>query len=233
MPSLISGYRQRSRISCVAVLARRDSEPSGGRAQDRDRLRVVVPRAVTRLVAVVAVAGLLPEAPGLVAARRRPDSRSDRADNGSAFARCTLTPTSMPAMSKTREDAHRHPPVLEHRVDAPRRRALEHDALRLARVAFHHPVADESVADAREHGRLAQRLRELHRRQDRLRRRLRRAHHLEQRHHVRRREEVQADHVLGPLSRLSRSRRCRASRCWSPARRPASRPRRAARRPPS
>ena len=42
-------------------------------------------------------------------------------------------------------------------VDTPRRLAFEHHALRLARVALHHAVADEAVADARQHRRLAQR----------------------------------------------------------------------------
>ena len=44
---------------------------------------------------------------------------------------------------------------------------FEHHALGLARIAFHHAVADEAVADARQHRRLAQRPRELHGGRDR------------------------------------------------------------------
>ena len=47
-----------------------------------------------------------------------------------------------------REDAHRHAPGLERAVDLARCRALQHHALRLARVALHHAIADEAVADA-------------------------------------------------------------------------------------
>ena len=72
------------------------------------------------------------------------------------------------------EDAHRHAPLLQRRIDLPRRRAFQHHALRLARIAFHHAIADEAVADLREHRRLAQRLGEIHDRADPSRRGLRR-----------------------------------------------------------
>ena len=49
------------------------------------------------------------------------------------------------------------------------------------------------------------------------------AHDLEQPHHVRRAEEVQPDDLLGTRRSAARSRRCRASTCWSPGWRPACR----------
>ena len=70
-----------------------------------------------------------------------------------------------------------------------------------ARIAFHHAIADEAIADLRQHRRLAQRLGEIHDGADRRRRGLRRAHDFEQRHDVRRREEVHADHVLRAVGR--------------------------------
>ena len=184
----------------IRVLPRGDAQPLRGRAQDRYRLRVLVPGPVTRLIAVIALAVLLPETSGRV--QREVGLIVGRIGRITTGVRAVHVHADVDARHvEDAENAHRHAPALEHGVDAPRRRAFEHHALGLAGVPFHHPVADESVADAREHGRLAQRPRQFHRRRDRRGRGPRRAHDFEQRHHVRRREEVQPDHVFRPRDR--------------------------------
>ncbi len=200
MPSLISGYRQRSRISCSlcsrcgtlsrAAVSRRIAIASGSSCL----------RPVARHVPIIPLAVLLAEAPG----RMQRDVRLIIGRIGRIFVgvRAMHVDADVDARHvEDREDAHRHAPGLEHAVDSPRRGALEHHALGLARVAFHHAIADEAVTDAREHGRLLQRFGEIQRGADHRRGGLVGAHHFEQRHHVRGREEVQADDVLGPPRR--------------------------------
>ena len=131
------------------------------------RFRIVVARAIALLVAIETLAGLLPQASGgmqrgvrLVVSRVRRITMRVRAMHVHAYIDAGHV--------EHREDAHRHAELLEHRVHAARRFAFERQPQRLARVPLHHPVADEAVTHSGEHGRLAQRLGELHRRADRL-----------------------------------------------------------------
>src|SRR5690606_13290866 len=121
----------------VAVLALLDAELARPLAQNLDRLRIVVARAVAGLVAIVALARLLPEAPRLV--EREVGLIIRRVRRILVGVRLVHVHADVDARHvEDREDAHRHAEILEHGIDLPRRRAFEHHALGLARVAFHH-----------------------------------------------------------------------------------------------
>ena len=91
------------------------------------------------------------------------------------------------------ERAHRHPELDMDPVDLLGRGAFEQQVGRLDLARHQHAVADEAVADARDHRDLLDLLGELHRGDQHVGRGLRAAHHLEQLHDVGRREEVEAD----------------------------------------
>jgi hypothetical protein len=79
-----------------------------------------------------------------------------------------------------------------------RRHALEDEPLGFLAALVEHPVAHEAVADADEHGHLADALAHGHRGRDSGGRRAGAAHVVEEPHHVGGAEEVRADHRLGP-----------------------------------
>src|ERR1700676_1596282 len=108
----------------VAMRSLRDIEPRGGRPQDFHRLRVIVPGAICRLVAIVAFAALLPE----------PTGRMQR-DIGLVVARIRrvaigVRPVDIDAdvdarHVEYRQNAHRHAPVFQSAIHLPRRGSLE------------------------------------------------------------------------------------------------------------
>ena len=106
---------------------------------------------------------------------------------------------SRPARSRHRERTHREAEVVEHAVDLRRCRALEDDLVGLETAGVEDAVADEAAADADQDRDLADLAGERHRGGDHVLRGLLAAHRLQQAHHVGRAEEVEADHVLGPL----------------------------------
>ena len=193
MPSLSSGYRQRSRISVVAVHAR--ATPSQARALAR-RISMASESSMRArspgLVTVVALAGLLTQATrrvqrevGLVVGRIGRIAIGIRRDARSRRHRCPPCRTRRGCPSPCRSARAR---------ESTARGVAPSSTMRcgLARVAFHHAVADEAVSRrCASTGRLAQRLCELHRGADQSSGEVfAGAHDLEQRHHVRRREEM-------------------------------------------
>src|SRR5512135_1263371 len=152
---------------------------------------------VARLVAVPALARLLPVAPLLADAVA--DPRIDEVG--------TLGVTALPdfpADVEARhvahgERSHRQAPVLRRAIDLLRARALVEQEQALLAVFLDHAVADEAVAHPGDHRHLLQLLAELHGGGEHVLSGLRAAHHLEQPHDVRRREEVRADHFLRAL----------------------------------
>jgi hypothetical protein len=92
-----------------------------------------------------------------------------------------------------------------HGVDALRRDTLQQHELAFAEVAVeHHAIADEAKSIADDHADLAQHLGE---REAGLQGRvgsLTAAHDFQQSHDIRRTEEVQAEHAIGPGSRLGK-----------------------------
>ena len=165
------------------------------------RFRIVMARAIALLVAIEPLAGLLPQPPGGV--QRRVRLVVSRVRRITMRVRAMHVDAHVDARHVEHgENAHRHAELFEHRVHAARRRAFERQQQRLARVPFHHAIADEAVADSGEHRRLANApWRAPWRCGSPSSERLLAAHHFEQRHHVRWREEVQADDVLRPLHR--------------------------------
>src|SRR5881409_1265422 len=150
-------------------------------------------RAVAALVAVIAGAGLLAEAPKLAEAV---------GDQG-ALAPPLADP---PAHVEAGEVAHRERPhgkseIVEHLVHLLRERALENEPLRLLAALVEHAVADEAIADADQHRDLADAPADAHRRRDHGLRRLGAAHDLEELHDVGGGEEVHADDALRPRGR--------------------------------
>ena len=177
------------------VLAR--CHANGGRlgANQLQRHRVVVAGTVALLVAVVALAVLLTKAASVV----KRDIRLVVARVGRVLVGIGLVDVHAHIHAghvEHREDAHGHAPFLERRVHLARRGAFQHHTLRFARIAFHHAITDEAIADARQHRRLAQRLGQVHGSADALGARGLGTDDFEQRHNVRRREEVHADDVL-------------------------------------
>ena len=153
--------------------------------------------ALAGLVAVPAGAGLLAEAPRLAQLVGH-DRRAWHAGLGRlALAR---GPADVQAGEVAHaERAHRHAELLQRAVDLLRQRAGVEQALGRGAVARQHAVADEAVADARDHGDLLDLLGQRHAGGQHVGRGLRAAHHFQQPHHVGRAEEVQADHVLRAL----------------------------------
>mmetsp|Transcript_36347 Transcript_36347/g.90477 ORF Transcript_36347/g.90477 Transcript_36347/m.90477 type:complete len:244 (-) Transcript_36347:722-1453(-) len=107
-------------------------------------------------------------------------------------------PNVVPRQVTHLQRAHRHAEAAHCRVhlggSAP---FLKHEE-RLRHVPFQHPVANEAVAVAREHGFLLEALAQLHDRRDRVARRLLALDVLEEWHHVRGAEEVHPRHQLRP-----------------------------------
>ncbi len=85
------------------------------------------------------------------------------------------------------------------RVDLLRRGALFQQQQRLLRVLVDHAIADEAVADTRDHGRLADAPRQRQHRRQHIGPRLLRAHHFQQLHDVGGAEEMHAEHVARAL----------------------------------
>mmetsp|Transcript_21061 Transcript_21061/g.81577 ORF Transcript_21061/g.81577 Transcript_21061/m.81577 type:complete len:639 (-) Transcript_21061:1062-2978(-) len=94
------------------------------------------------------------------------------------------------------EGAHREAELLDGLVHLLRAATLVQQEAGLAAVLLDHAVADEAVADARDHGRLLDLLANRHDRGQHVLGRGLAAHHFQQLHHVGRAEEVHAHHVL-------------------------------------
>ena len=175
------------------------------------------------VVAIPARAGLLAEA-GPSRTARRPRA----ADARRAGELAELLPDA-PGHVEARhvvhgEDAHRHAEVGQHPVHLLRRRPFLDQELRLVHVGQHHPVADEAGAVADDDARPCRAASPAPARRRRVAGAVSRAaHDLDQPHHVRGTEEVQADDGLRTRRGRRRSRRCRASTCWWPGSRRASR----------
>ena len=176
------------------VFALRHVQLAGAILEDGERLGVVVALAVASLVAVVTLAVLLAQA-----------TRLDQGEIGLVIVRIRRKAFGIRLVHvhadvdtghvEHGEDAHRHAPLFERGIDLAWRGALQHHALGLARIAFHHAVADEAVTHSCQHRRLAQGLGQVHDSADGFGRRIGGAHHLQQGHDVRGREKVHADDV--------------------------------------
>src|SRR6056297_549934 len=140
------------------------------------------------IVGVVAATVLLPAATVL----------AQHLTNGGA-GRLLLVPADVEASQVAHgERAHGEAELVEHVVDLGGRGAFEDHPLGLGAAHEEHPVADEAAAHTDHHRDLADLLADRHRGGHHRVGRLVAAHVLEQLHHVGRREEVHADHALGP-----------------------------------
>jgi hypothetical protein len=98
------------------------------------------------------------------------------------------------------ERAHGHAEFLHRLVHLRGRAAFVQQEAALAAVLLDHAVADEAVADAGDHGRLADLLGHGHHRGQHVLGRGIAPHHFQQLHHVGGAEEMQAHHVLRAAS---------------------------------
>src|SRR5213594_4030584 len=111
-------------------------------------------RAVAALVAVIAGAGLLAEAPELAEAV---------GDQGALAPPLADPPAHVEAGEIAhRERPHRESEIVEHLVHLLRERALEDEPLRLLAALVEHAVADEAIADADQQDRKSTRLNSSH-----------------------------------------------------------------------
>src|SRR5581483_12096589 len=117
-------------------------------AQNRDGLRIIVTGAVAFLIAIIALAVLLSQPP-------RFHQREIRLIVG-WIDRIFVSVCRMHAGSdidaghvEDGENAHCHAPLLQRRIDFARRRTFPYHPLGFARIALHHAVTHESVADLR------------------------------------------------------------------------------------
>ena len=78
------------------------------------------------------------------------------------------------------------------------RRSFKQQRSGLLLTRDQHPIADESVADARHHGNLADALDQIHRSGDHIRRGLRTAHNFYQLHHIGRGKKMEANDIRRP-----------------------------------
>ncbi len=140
------------------------------------------------VVVVEALAGLLP--PAALGGERVADILD---------ARRIAVPADVDARQVAHlEGAHRHAEIDMDLVDLLRRGAFHQQLHRLDLARHQHAVADEAVADARDHRDLPDLLRQRHDGREHVVGGLRAADDLEQLHHVRGREEVHAEHVARP-----------------------------------
>src|SRR5688572_26997243 len=143
------------------MFAPRHLQLAGASAQYLDGLRIVDAHAAARIVTVVALAVLLAQPARLV-----------QREVGLVVSRIWRVPLCVRDVHvdadidtghvEHAENAHRHAPAFERAIDRARGRAFEHHALGLPRITFHHAIADEAIADLREHWRLAQGFRQIH-----------------------------------------------------------------------
>ena len=168
--------------------------------EHRRQLWVLQRRAVARLVAVVASAGLLPEHADCAELVRNGGKIAISRQVG------TLALADRLADVEARQIAHRkgshgHAEVAQRAVDLLRRGALFQQKFRLAAVLKDHAVADETVADADHHRDLLQLLADGHGGGEHFIAGLLATYYFQQPHDVGRAEEMQADDVFRSLGK--------------------------------